>query len=122
MTQTAKTIDPLQEQCGVRAALDVVRGRWKPFILYELHMRRCRYSELQAAIPQVSAQALTKQLRELEHDGVVKRTVIDDSPVRVVYELTEFGWTLGDILDRLEQWGNDFLKRRNPGHQSQVCE
>lgn len=121
MEQAAKsappptTIDPLQEQCGVRAALDVVRGRWKPFIMYELHMRRCRYSELQAAIPQVSAQALTKQLRELEHDGVLKRTVIDDSPVRVVYELTEFGWTLGDILDRLEEWGNDFLKRRSAG-------
>ncbi|WP_309395827.1 winged helix-turn-helix transcriptional regulator [Cerasicoccus maritimus] len=107
-----EVVDPLQEQCGVRAALDVIRGRWKPFILYELHLRRCRYSELQAAMPQVSAQALSKQLRELERDGIVARRVTEDSPPRTVYELTEYGWTLGELMDRLEEWGNDFLKRR----------
>jgi len=114
--QSPQVIDPLQEECGVRAALDVIRGRWKPFIMYELHMKRCRYSELQAAIPQVSSQALTKQLRELEQDGVVTRTVIGDSPVRVVYELSEFGWTLGEIMDRLEAWGIEYMKRRDPSY------
>jgi len=54
----------LQEECPVRAALDVVRGRWKPSILYELKDRPRRYSELQHALPRTSPQALTTQLKQ----------------------------------------------------------
>jgi DNA-binding HxlR family transcriptional regulator len=62
--------DRLQENCPVRAALDVIRGRWKPSILYELKAGARRFSQLQAALPTITAQALTVQLRQLEADGL----------------------------------------------------
>jgi DNA-binding HxlR family transcriptional regulator len=105
--------DRLQEDCPVRAALDVIRGRWKPSILYELKAGARRFSQLQAALPTITAQALTVQLRQLEADGVVTRIVYPhESPVRVEYSLSESGAALSDVMDRLEIWGADYLARR----------
>jgi DNA-binding HxlR family transcriptional regulator len=104
--------DPLQEECAVRAALDVIRGRWKPSLLYEIKDGPRRFSELQAALPGISAQALTMQLRQLEADGVIARTVHDESPVRVEYSMTEFGATLSQVMDLLAAWGTAYLERR----------
>jgi DNA-binding HxlR family transcriptional regulator len=105
--------DHLQDKCPVRAALDVIRGRWKPTILYELKNGPKRYSEIQAAIPEVSAQALTLQLRQLMADGVVSRHVHDDYSTRIEYAMTGFGMTLSDVMDQLEAWGAPYLDRRN---------
>ena len=106
----------LQEECPVRAALDVVRGRWKPSILYELKDRPRRYSELQRALPRTSPQALTTQLKQLEADGLVERNVYAEVPVRVEYSLSEFGATLSDVMDRLEVWGMSYLAYRKTWH------
>lgn len=96
----------------MRAALDVIRGRWKPSILHELCSGPKRYNEILAAIPDMSAQALTVQLRELMADEIVDRLVYDDSPMRVEYAMTEFGMSLSDVLDQLEEWGAAYLERR----------
>jgi DNA-binding HxlR family transcriptional regulator len=104
--------DPLQERCPVRAALDVIRGRWKPSILYELSTGPKRFGDLKDVLPGATAQALTVQLRQLEADGVVSRTVYPEIPARVEYALTESGAELSEVMDKLELWGAGYLKRR----------
>ncbi|MDP4534743.1 helix-turn-helix domain-containing protein [Alkalimonas collagenimarina] len=102
----------LQENCPVRAALDIIRGRWKPSILHELKEETRRYSELQRALPGISPQALTTQLKQLEADGLIERDVYAEVPVRVEYRLSEFGETLSEVMDGLEQWGMAYLAHR----------
>lgn len=106
-------IDRLSENCPVRAAIDVIRGRWKPSILFELKAGTKRFSDLQAALPGITAQALTVQLRQLEADGVVLRSVCSDIPVRIDYALSDFGATLSGVMDQLEEWGAEYLARRS---------
>ena len=108
----AQKHDRLQDDCPVRAALDVIRGRWKPSILYELKSGVKRFSDLQAGLPAITAQALTVQLRQLEADGVISRHVHAEVPVRVEYLLTAHGRALSDVMDRLEAWGTDYMVRR----------
>lgn len=105
-------IDPLRDHCAVRAALDVLTGRWKPSILRELHEGTKRFSDLQAALPGTSAQALTLQLRQLESDGIIIRTVFPEIPARVEYHLSEHGISLSSLMDELEQWGASHLARK----------
>lgn len=106
-------IDALQERCPVRAAIDVIRGRWKPSILFELHSGPKRFSDLRAALHGITPQALSLQLRQLEADGVVARSVFaDEVPVRVEYSLTKDGHALSGVMDQLEQWGADYMARR----------
>ncbi len=104
-------IDRLRDECPVRAALDVIRGRWKPSILFELKNGTKRFSDLQAALPAISGQALTVQLRQLEADGVISRTVHPEIPVKVEYALSEHGGMLSAVMDQLEAWGIRHLKR-----------
>ena len=103
--------DRLREDCPVRAALDVIRGRWKPSILFEIKDAKKRFCDIQSALPQISAQALTVQLRQLEADGVVVRTVYAEVPARVEYALSEHGSKLSAVMDQLEVWGIRHLKR-----------
>jgi DNA-binding HxlR family transcriptional regulator len=112
LSDYAQKFDHLRDSCPVRAALDVIAGRWKPSILYELKTRARRFSDLQCALPEVTAQALTVQLRQLEADGVIARTVYPEVPVRVEYALTEQGKALSAVMDQLEQWGADYLERQ----------
>ncbi len=109
----AQPVDFLREQCPVRAAIDVIRGRWKPSILFELCGGTKRFCDLQCAMPQITAQTLTVQLRQLEADGVVARTVYPESPPRVEYHLTEHGRGLSDIMDHLDAWGTRYLERQS---------
>jgi DNA-binding HxlR family transcriptional regulator len=108
-------IDRLRDDCPIKAAIDVIRGRWKPMILWELNFGTKRFSDLQAAIPQIAPQVLTLQLRQLEADGVIIRTVYPEVPSRVEYALTELGSALSSVMDQLEAWGQRYLER-NPRH------
>ena len=95
--------------CPVEAALDVIGGKWKALILWHLCDGVKRFSELQRELPGVNAKMLTRQLRELEGDGVVQRTVYPEVPPRVEYAVTEFGRTLLPILEALCAWGTQYL-------------
>jgi DNA-binding HxlR family transcriptional regulator len=113
LEQYRQKIDSLQERCPVRAALDVIRGRWKPSILFELNAGPRRFSDLQAALRGITAQALSLQLRQLEADGVVARSVFaDEVPVRVEYSLSKDGRALSGVMDQLELWGQAYLSRQ----------
>ncbi len=112
-------IDSLRDLCPVRAALDVLGGRWKPSILWELKAGSRRYSDIQSALSGISAQALTLQLRQLEADGILLRTVYPEIPARVEYSLSDHGKSLSDLLDELERWGTRHMERQ--GKQPCVC-
>jgi DNA-binding HxlR family transcriptional regulator len=95
--------------CPVQAALEVIGGKWKPLILWSLKDAVMRFGELQKGLPGINAKMLTKQLRELEVDGVITRTIYPEVPPRVEYSITEFGKTLIPILDALCNWGAHYL-------------
>jgi len=95
--------------CTVEAALDVIGGKWKPIILWHLKDNVLRFNELQKGLPGVNSKMLTKQLRELEGDGVIRRKVYAEVPPRVEYTITEFGKTVLPILEALCTWGAQYL-------------
>lgn len=104
-----KHIGSLEKECPVRAAINVLRGRWKPSILCEISRGPQRYSDLRRTLPQVSAQTMTVQLRELEADGLVIRDVYAEVPVRVEYRLTPLAESLSEVMEQLEAWGERYL-------------
>ncbi|QFG21860.1 helix-turn-helix domain-containing protein [Actinomadura sp. WMMB 499] len=91
--------------CALDAAMDVVEGKWKALILWALDERLHRFGELRRSLPGVSEKVLAQQLRELEADGIVRRTVFDETPPRVEYELTDQGAALYAALGALGEWG-----------------
>ncbi|SHF37505.1 transcriptional regulator, HxlR family [Loktanella atrilutea] len=93
---------------GVVAALRMIDGRWKLSILFHLFGGHVlRFSELERAIPEVSQKMLTQQLRQLEADGLVRRTIHPEVPPRVEYALTDWGQALCPALDALLAWQAD---------------
>ncbi|MGH3501029.1 MAG: winged helix-turn-helix transcriptional regulator [Nocardioidaceae bacterium] len=94
------------DDCMVEAATEVLGGKWKLVILRHLLPGTRRFGELRRAIPGVTARMLTRQLRELEADGLVQRTVYAQVPPKVEYSLTPIGASLREITDRLEEWGH----------------
>ncbi|MFD4864801.1 winged helix-turn-helix transcriptional regulator [Streptomyces sp. NPDC058412] len=98
--------------CGIDAALDVVSGKWKGLILWELDAHRVRrFAVLRRALPGVSEKMLTQHLREMEEDGLVHREVYAEVPPRVEYSLTEHGRTLNRALGALGAWGSERMRR-----------
>ncbi|WP_069868101.1 winged helix-turn-helix transcriptional regulator [Streptomyces malaysiensis] len=89
----------------VEHALGVIRGRWKLLIIHHLLVRQPRrFSDLERAIGQVTQKMLSRQLRALEADGVVRRIVYNEVPPHVEYELTPAGRALVSALDALHDW------------------
>ncbi|TGE23420.1 winged helix-turn-helix transcriptional regulator [Hymenobacter metallicola] len=99
--------------CAVAATVDMVGGKWKTSILLHLKDRTMRFGELQRAV-EVSQKVLTQQLKELEHDGIVRRQVYAEVPPRVEYSLSTYGQTLQPILDALYAWGLTHYTRDQP--------
>ncbi len=97
--------------CKAELALRVIQGRWKLLILRELIEGVRRFSDLQRGLSGVSQKVLTSQLRELEADGVVARTVYPEVPPRVEYALTALGQDLIPVLEGLHAWG----EKKNAG-------
>lgn len=91
--------------CPVEATLELIGGKWKGIVLYHLLDGRLRFSQLRRQIGCVTQRMLTKQLRELESDGLVNRIVHAEVPPRVDYELTQEGQSLRLILNALKNWG-----------------
>lgn len=92
--------------CYFELTLQVLGGKWKPIILYHLSRQPImRFSELRKTIPNVTERMLTKQLRELEKDGLLLRTVYREVPPKVEYSLTPLGTSLIPILMQLREWG-----------------
>lgn len=98
---------PSSRDCGLRAALDIVEGKWKPLILWYLLAGARRYGSLRRELGEVSEKVFLAQLRQLEADGIVRRTLVSEQPLAVEYALTPLGETLVPLLVRISQWGFD---------------
>lgn len=97
--------------CPVEVAVDLIGGKWKPVILAHLKEGVRRYGELRRLMPSTSEKMLVQQLRELEGDGFVRRTVFDTVPPQVEYDLTAEGWSLVPVLTALYEWGEKRCER-----------
>jgi DNA-binding HxlR family transcriptional regulator len=103
-----------QADCPIATALRVISGKWKALIFRELQSKSVRYGQLKRKLPEASQRMLTLQLRQLEREGLLKRTVHRDSVIRTQYELTAYGRTLLPALDALSRWGaRDHSRRAN---------
>ena len=91
--------------CAVEATLSVVGGVWKPVLLFHLLDGKLRFNALCRLTPSATARMITLQLRELEADGVVQRTVYPEVPPKVEYQLTELGRSLAPVLLSMRDWG-----------------
>jgi DNA-binding HxlR family transcriptional regulator len=110
-TQTAPVPggDPYQAGCPTRRILDRIGDRWTVLVVSVLGDGDARFSELGRRIEGVSQKMLTQTLRGLERDGLVRRTVYPEVPVRVEYALTEAGRTLLEPLCALQKWAIEHL-------------
>jgi DNA-binding HxlR family transcriptional regulator len=98
--------------CPVEVTLDLIDGKWKGVILYHLQQGRLRFGELRKRMPGITQRMLTKQLRALEDDALVTRTVFAEVPPRVEYELSELGLKLRPVIDALKKWGDEHKARQ----------
>lgn len=94
---------------SVEATLEVIGGKWKCVILCHLTHGKKRTNELRRLMPNISQKMLTQQLRELEEDGVIIRTLYHEVPPRVEYELSDYGRSLEGILSLLCDWGEQHI-------------
>lgn len=94
------------EECPVKVALDVIGGKWKPLILYELKDGPRRFGELRRALQGVRHKVLTEQLVELQQEGVLTKTVQNGKVMQSEYRLSAYGETLRPVLDSLALWGS----------------
>lgn len=96
--------------CAVEATLSVIGGVWKPVILFHLLEGKLRFNALCRLTPSATPRMMTLQLRELEADGIILRTVFPEVPPKVEYELTEMGRSLEPILLTMRDWGDQFQR------------
>ncbi len=94
---------------AVRDTMNVISGKWKLPIIGTLLYGKKRFTEIQRNIPKITPRMLSKELRELELNGILKRNVFDTVPVVIEYELTESGKSIADVLNKMIEWG---LKHR----------
>ena len=102
-----------ESHCPVATTLSLIGGKHKALILWKLLEGTMRYSELRRAVPEATPKMLTQQLRDLENDGLITRTVYPVVPPRVEYALTDEGESIRPILTAMYRWGTQYLEGRN---------
>ncbi|WP_176582877.1 winged helix-turn-helix transcriptional regulator [Streptomyces marincola] len=105
-------VEEAPDYCAIEFAMEVLGGRWKLAILKNLMSGTHRFGDLRRALPGVTQRMLARQLRELQDDGLVSRTVHREVPPRVEYALTEVGRSLEAIVDDLDAWGRWYRENR----------
>ncbi|MEM1320496.1 MAG: helix-turn-helix domain-containing protein [Bacteroidota bacterium] len=97
-------------ECPVTYTMSKIGGKWKPIIIYFISQGANRFGILQRGIEGISKQMLTKQLRELEADGILNRKIYAEIPPRVEYSLTELGLSLMSIIVHMRDWGEEQMR------------
>ena len=97
--------------CPVDTTLDMIGGKYKALILWHLMDHTLRFGELRRLIPQATPKMLTQQLRELEEDNLIIRTVYPVVPPKVEYALSELGNSIRPILEAMYNWGTGYLNQ-----------
>ncbi|GLC29017.1 winged helix-turn-helix transcriptional regulator [Clostridium omnivorum] len=95
-------------ECPVKKALDIIGGKWKPYIIRILMINEVvRYNELKRQVDGITDMMLSQSLKELEQDNIIKRTQYNVIPPRVEYSLTERGKELSSVMSELSKWGRN---------------
>ena len=102
-----------KENCPVAATLELIGGKYKALILWNLAEKKLRFSELRKIIQGATPKMLTQQLRELEAQNLIHREVFAVVPPKVEYSLTELGRSLMPILVSMRDWGSSYLRRKS---------
>ena len=96
--------------CAIDATMSVIEGRWKTVILCKLYNNGpMRFNQLMKSIDGISPRILTKQLKELESDGIINRISYQEIPPRVEYSITDKGMSLGPIMLAMAEWGLQYM-------------
>ncbi|MCL2357146.1 MAG: helix-turn-helix transcriptional regulator [Defluviitaleaceae bacterium] len=103
--------DCTKSNCPVVATLALIGGKYKALILWHLTGGTKRFGELRRLIPQATQKMLTQQLRELETDGLIARTVYPVVPPKVEYSLTTLGESINPVLDAIFRWGTNYMRQ-----------
>jgi DNA-binding HxlR family transcriptional regulator len=90
-------------------ASELIGRRWTGAIIFVLLKARCRFGTLRAAIPDITDRMLSDRLQELEAEGIIDRTVVPDTPVRVEYELTRKGRALATAINAITDWAHKWI-------------
>src|SRR5688572_17327417 len=93
--------------CAMDVTMDFIGGKWKTVVLWYLRNKTMRFGELRRQIPDITEKMLSLQLKALEEDGILRREVFPEVPLRVEYSLTEFGKTLVPVLEAIAKWGRE---------------
>ena len=102
-----------KENCPVAATLELIGGKYKALILWNLAEKKLRFSELKNVIQGATPKMLTQQLRELEAQNLIHREVFAVVPPKVEYSLTELGRSLMPILVSMRDWGSTYLRKKS---------
>lgn len=109
-----KQLNP-EYQCAIDLVIDVIGGKWKVLILWNLNEGVKRFNELKRSLPNITQKMLTQQLRELEEHGLVARTVYQEVPPKVEYSTTEMGKKLQGTLFEMCKWGDEYAEQKGIG-------
>jgi DNA-binding HxlR family transcriptional regulator len=97
--------------CAMDITMNFIGGKWKTVVLWYLRKDKKRFGELKKLIPDITEKMLSLQLKTLEEDGIVKRTIYPEVPPRVEYEMTDFGRTMIPMLEEIALWGGNLGKK-----------
>jgi DNA-binding HxlR family transcriptional regulator len=95
-------------------ASELIGRRWTGAIIFVLMGARCRFATLRSAIPEITDRMLSERLSELEAEGIVERTVVPETPVRVEYALTKKGRELASAIDAIGDWAKKWIEPAKP--------
>lgn len=98
--------------CPVEATIKLIGGKYKAVILWHLIEDKKRFSELKRLLPKATEKMLTQQLRDLERDGLIIRTIYPVIPPKVEYSLSNFGKSIIPVLNSMCNWGKNYLKQK----------
>lgn len=103
---------PNSYYCPVEATIDLIGGKYKAVILWHLTDGIKRFSEFKRLMPEITEKMLAQQLRDLESDGLITRTVYPVVPPKVEYDLSEFGLTIVPVLQAMCDWGSGYIDKK----------
>ena len=103
------------ERCPIRATQRVLGGKYKAVILWYLNGSSHRFGEIQRIVPEATPRMLSKQLREMESDGLIHREVYSEVPPRTEYSLTELGRSVIPLISAMFDWGMAYMGKNGKG-------
>ena len=96
---------------AIQDSMEIIQGSWKMSIIALLCNGEFRYSELERGLPKITPRMLSKELRELEINGLILRIVYDSRPIKVTYKLADYGYTLVPLIIELTNWGKQHREK-----------